>query len=59
MTNQRQVTTIIGRLGKDPILYYRNTKRGAADVAKFSLAVEYFDAVQTSLPGVSSTDGPF
>lgn len=33
-----QLTTITGRLGKDPFVVMRNTKKGRKAVAKFSLA---------------------
>jgi len=35
-----QIQTIAGRLGKDPVLYQRNTKNGTCPVAKFSMACE-------------------
>lgn len=38
--NQNQIQTIAGRLGKDPVLYNRNTRKGTCPVAKFSLATE-------------------
>ena len=36
---KKQLTSITGRLGKDPVLYMRETKNGQKPVAKFSLAV--------------------
>lgn len=36
------IQTIVGRLGKDPVKYDRNTKKGVCPVAKFSLACEVF-----------------
>lgn len=40
--NNQSVTSITGRLGKSPVLYHRDTKKGRFPVAKFSLAVETF-----------------
>lgn len=37
-----KLQTITGRLGKNPVLYHRNTERGRSPVAKFSLAVVTF-----------------
>lgn len=39
----RKLQTITGRLGKNPVLYHRNTKKGHFPVTKFSLAVETFE----------------
>jgi len=38
----KQIQTITGRLGKQPVLYHRNTPKGRCPVAKFSLAVVSF-----------------
>lgn len=35
---KKKLISITGRLGKDPVLYMRNTKHGRKPVAKFSLA---------------------
>jgi single-stranded DNA-binding protein len=40
--NNQPVQTITGRLGKSPVLYNRDTKKGRFPVAKFSLACETF-----------------
>ncbi len=37
---KKQLTSITGRLGKDPVLYTRDTQDGRKPVAKFSLAVD-------------------
>jgi single-stranded DNA-binding protein len=41
MKNQ-QIQSITGRLGKNPVLYHRDTPKGRVPVAKFSLACEVF-----------------
>ena len=38
--NNQNLSTIAGRLGKNPVVYMRNTKKGQLPVAKFSLAVD-------------------
>lgn len=49
MSNQNTpVQAITGRLGKNPVLYHRDTKKGRFPVAKFSLATEVFGNGQVS-----------
>lgn len=46
---EKQLQTITGRLGKNPVLYMRNTKKGRVPVAKFSLACEVFKDRKSSV----------
>lgn len=39
---KKQIQSITGRLGKNPVLYMRDTTKGRVPVAKFSLACETF-----------------
>lgn len=42
----QEIRTITGRLGKNPVLYHRETSKGRFPVAKFSLAVDTFKSGQ-------------